>query len=233
MTFTRWCSAATSRASTRSPDLFCCAAIALCAAGCNPVLVPTPLQLGETAPALEEGQASFTAQGGGATAGIAGSGGAVAARVRTGIGDNQEIGAEGFFGYADTGNNPYRGQFGGGKLSYKRAFDPHFAVILGAGFGTATTGSTIGSDIAFVVSGTGDFRPYIGARGAYARRVTGTGVPDVFAVNVPLGLSYAVTSGMRLFVEGGAAVVGSKGHGTGPVYLSLGVSFEGPHRASQ
>ncbi len=195
----------------------------LAAAGCNPVLVPTPLQLGETAPALGAGDVSITGQAGGGTAVLDGSGFGAAGRVRVGVGHQQEVGVEGFFAYADTGKQRYSGQFGGGKASYKLELDPHFALIAGAGFGTGTTGTSVGGDLAALVSGASALRPYLGVRGAYGVRVTGTG-DNVVALSVPFGISLAVSDTVRIFGEAGAGLIHSGGPNAGPFYLSAGLS---------
>ncbi len=200
---------------------------AISASACNPILVPTPLQLGETAPPLDEGKVSLTAQGGVAGATLNGGGLAAAGRLRVGLGYGQELGVEGLFGYASVDSSDHRldGQFGGGKVSYKIAPDQHVAFIFGAGFGTSRTGSSLGGDAALVISGARDLRPYFGARVAAGERVTGGSGPATTAFCVPLGLSYGKGETVRGFLEVGAAGVFTGGNKTGPLYASAGVSF--------
>jgi hypothetical protein len=207
------------------------------AGGCNPVTMPTPLQLGETAPVLDEGEVSFGAQGGfGGTLDLLSSnnsGGAVSGRVRVGVGNDQEIGFEGMWGTQSIGcsencssnSRPdLDGQFGGAKASWKVGLIPQFAVIAGAGFGTSKTGTTAGGDVGFVLSPTGFFRPYLGGRIGFAVPVTGSAKAGVdFAV--PAGICLQLSDVAAIFGEIGVAGIPTATGESGVLYLSGGLTL--------
>jgi hypothetical protein len=196
------------------------------------MLAPTPLELGETAPALDRGDVSLTGQAGYGSGAdrilaVSGSGPAVAARVRVGVGGDQEVGLEGLWGSVTTSGNAfhqYDGQFGGAKASYKRAIVPWFAVVAGAGFGTSHTGTSVGGDVATLVSMTGVVRPYAGVRLGFAARVTGDGAGGpVFAV--PVGICLQPHPAVGLFAEAGAFSSPAGNGNTGAFYASGGLKF--------
>src|SRR2546430_10719378 len=82
---------------------------------CHPILAPTPMQLGETAPALEQGEIAVTAQGGAASAGWDGGGAAGGPRGRFWLGGQQGLGIGGPPGHADATGGKKSGDCGGGQ----------------------------------------------------------------------------------------------------------------------
>jgi hypothetical protein len=125
-------------------------AAALTLAACTP---PPPFLLAETAETLPARAVSVTIGGGGGAAGgsseVTQAGGAIA-RVRVGIGHQQEVGIEGgayFAGKPGDGN-----VYGVGKLGWKLQLRRHAAILAGVGASWIGRTAGIGGDLGCVLS---------------------------------------------------------------------------------
>ncbi len=162
-----------------------------------------PFHTLETAETLKAREVSVSVAGGfgGGTNSCCDGGGA--ARVRLGLGHEQEVGVDASF---VTGGNDV---IAGGKVAYKRGLSPNVAVVVGAGatHGNDSIGSTVGADVAMIASTRAPgAQLYSSARLAVAVPVHS----DVFADGgvdeaafVALGLALPVDAHTRLFAEAG------------------------------
>ncbi len=184
--------------------------VLLLCAGCTPVL---PFHFAETAETLKKGGVSLTVAGGGGGARDVGrccGGGSV--RVSAGVGHRMEVGVE----TSVIGGDPQDHEiYVLGKVRCKAGFGRYLALLAGLGASGAIdtrTGSGdagVGGDLALVWS--------TGAIGRVARIYGGARFTFMFAVErdfygglgptqgfvVPLGVSFAATHALRLYVEGG------------------------------
>jgi hypothetical protein len=197
--------------------------------------MPAPFHLSETARTLEPGKAAFTGNAGLAW-GDFGAGDGGSGRVRVGLPGDQEVGVEGLVTNVSAHTSiDLSGMGGGAKLSWKKSLAPWAAAVAGAGFGTARTGSSIGGDLAIVISKGDTLEPYAALRLSGAKRVTGTGPANRMGlVTVPVGLSVNASRELRFFFEGGLSAIFSDAfaqhsieqpRGGAYLLLGLGVTF--------
>jgi len=174
-----------------------------------------PTAFGESTDVLSKNQASLSVMGGGGAVvgtcnGCSGSVSAVGgqARVRYGLGGNQEIGVSGYGAAimsSESGTSAIAS--GGAELSYKIAPAPWFALVLGGGMidldGTCGGGGDVG--VLFATHVTDTMSVYSGARGAFVGYPSGSGAFSE-SVTVPVGLSVGVADNVKLIAEGGLVV---------------------------
>lgn len=181
-----------------------------------------PSQFSESTEVLAPGKIGFTLAGGGSA--IAGcctsnNGSAVGfgggeARLRVGIGGQQELGVSAFGGVGS--NSPVDGAVGG-KIAYKLAPVRWFAIVANAGaydfIGGGTSLShtaTFGGDIAGILAATLDSKGdqiYSGARLSFAIPVLTNAQSATGSLTVPVGVMLVTSERVRVFLEGG--LVGS------------------------
>ena len=143
---------------------------------------PVPAQFAESTEIVPRHAVSLTVAASGAAAtsfcsgcstsgefGLGGEG-----RVRFGIDGRQEIGASGFGAFVSGTGGGGVGYVAGGKLSYKIAVAPWFAIIAGAGALDVSSTAIFGGDLAMV------FAPYTDSRGTqlYTAVRGSFGIPD-------------------------------------------------------
>ncbi len=116
------------------------------------------------------------------------------------------------------------GYIGGGKLSYKIAVAPWFAIIAGAGALDVSSTAIFGGDLAVVVAPYTDSRGtqvYTGVRGSFGIPVLtnatacapcGPAYGSGEGLTVPLGLALHTDTNVRVFLEGGMFVGFSQLH---------------------
>jgi hypothetical protein len=229
--------------------LFLCSAVVVLGA-CSPMAAPIPFHFAETAETLKAGQVSLTLAGGGGSAGLDGAGGGGAGRVRIGIDGRNEIGMEASMLAVDAGGNTSQSQpwLGtnvayAGKLSWKLGLKDWVAIIVGLGGSQSPAGPAVGADAAVLFSTRGRIARYFGGlRGTFAgpigRPFYDNGGP-AGGFTVGNGVAFLPSSTIRLFLEGGFAILYSHGYDRtsgssertletslhAGFYLALGVAF--------
>jgi hypothetical protein len=181
----------------------------LMSASCTPIL---PWHFAESPETLKAREVSLTVAGGGGAGG--GNGGNLnsccgggAARLRVGVGHEQEVGVEGNLIFASSGS------VGALKLAYKIAPSPNFAIVAGAG-ATIDEGRQValGGDAAGVVAtdalGRAGARVYSGLRVSFALPAGGREIYDSGgaseALLVPVGVQLGpARARWRLYLEAG------------------------------
>lgn len=195
------------------------------APGCAPFSPTPPFHFAETAQVLAPRQVGVTvAAGGGGFSWAEGVGGG--ARVRVGVGSNQEIGGEltGIHVIEDstpTPEQPWKGPNTAfaGKLSWKLAPLRWAAVSAAAGASQSGTGTAAGGDVALMFS-TREvhwrwLRPYAGVRGALAVPV-GRGTDEAGGITkgliVALGTAVELDRQFKLLFELGELDAWNRGY---------------------
>lgn len=184
--------------------------------GCSPLSATAPFHFAETAETLGRTQTSVTLGGGGGVMARGGWGAGAALRVRTGIAERQELGIEAVLLGVEVGRigDNERLSFSGqsafsAKLAYKGAPRDWLALVAGAGLATASTGDTVGGDVAAIFSSGraigGVFRPFGGLRLAVAVPVFSTRDAGGLTIGTVAagGASFAIGPALRVTVEGG------------------------------
>jgi hypothetical protein len=168
--------------------------------------VPPPFHVLETPETLERRQLSLTAGVGGGTGDrVDACCGGAAARVRVGIGNEQEVGIDGDLVFSKST------LIGGFKLAYKKQARPHLAFVAGPGLmfgGDSGKRIALGADVGAIVStelGT-DATLYGALRFSFAMPARS----DVYATGglsealvLPIGVAYPFGNGARVLGEVG------------------------------
>ena len=184
--------------------------------GCT---IPPAFHALETAEVLDAHATSAQVGGGAGGGSVNASLGGVTARVRTGVGDGQEVGVDASALWSGSWFDA------GAAARYKRALAPGLAVIAGIGVTAGNEGTTtaLGVDVGAIASthaGERRLRFYGGARLAAAIPVMTADPVRPGGVSttafVPVGLTAPVGDGWDLFVEGGALLGWSAERGTRP-----------------
>lgn len=133
------------------------------------------------------------------------------ARVRVGLGGNQELGALAFGAVTSNGDSSGFGVIGGGALSYKLRAAPCLAFVADAGaIDQAFTGDA-GLIFALYTDSRGR-QLYSGLRGTVAIPIDAQWVGSTFALTAPIGFMLRPTRRSRVFLEAG--VVGGSARNT-------------------
>ena len=185
------------------------AALAVAATGCT---VPPPFHTLETARTLPaRGVSVMIAGGGGAGEDLESCCGGAAARVRVGIGGDQEIGVDGSTIFSSSSVS------GGFRLGYKNALSGHLAVFAGAGAFFIEGQQSAGADLGLVLSALDDDRPQVpsvGARLAAAIPIdsdlySGGGISQTLVI--PIGLARRLDAHWQGLIELGGVGALSEG----------------------
>jgi hypothetical protein len=192
------------------------ASLALVATGCFATLPPqvaegtTVMDAGGVSLGVSAGAGTFEYQGQansqGQTAWNNQTAGGFETRLRTGIGGHQELGVSVFGGVGSgigNGDPPF---VLGGKLSYKIAPAPWFAIVAGGGAMDHSVSSTavFSGDLALIAapytSPTG-FQFYVATKGAFAIPVLSGSTAVEESIVIPLGLQIPTSKRMKLYAE--------------------------------
>ena len=218
-------------------------ALTLVASGCYATLPP---QLAEGTEVLRSGGVKLAVSGGAATfqardrtgAWNGLTAGGFEARLRTGIGDRQELGAS-LFGGAGTSVGGDAPLVVGGKLAYKIAPTPWLAIVAGGGVMDWASSSTLvfSGDLALVAAaytsahGT---QVYVGGKAAFALPVLNGSIAVNESLVAPIGVATPAGERATFYVEGGPIFgfaeqfesgTSSATWGVGP-YAAMAFSFQ-------